>query len=52
MHKWLTAVIIIFIGIWIWSLVSITKRQAKCTELSGVYIQGQCFKAELIKIND
>ena len=50
MEKWLTVLVIILVILWTIAVIYVSSNQDKCNVLGGVYIEGQCFKVELIKI--
>ena len=52
MDKLLTATMIFLIGLVIISLFYTDKRMSKCNDLGGVYINTQCYKAELINLDN
>jgi uncharacterized membrane protein len=50
MEKWLTVIVVVLVIIWVSAVIYVSNNQDKCNALGGVYVEGQCFKAELIKI--
>jgi len=52
MEKLLTATMIFLIVLVIFSIFYTDKRISKCNALGGVYINAQCYKAELINLDN